>query len=264
MDNVRFAWWNPATKHCRLILRVKFDLKETFNECCRILGIGFDKTNQDYKIVWFRTFMDEMTNDLYPKIFAALYSTKNDLWKYLEPNFSHECQISISQNFTYQNGIYYWMTTGQVIRNKENVYSFLTFDFATELFGKMPGPPIPGDCWATLLATQQKDGGKTEGNKRGDRRRSQLGKGFVNSFIGRTLVTNHLLSQFLQLFPKGGIITFQMSILLLEIQQCTSTGALGPPIGFSTTASFFPSLRPHHYNELSFQSWSSRLWVGME
>ncbi|MCE3216064.1 hypothetical protein HAX54_004669 [Datura stramonium] len=151
MDNVRFAWWNPATKQCRLIPCVQFELQENFQDCCRNLGLGFDKTNQDYKIVWFRTFWDEMTTDLYPKIFAALYSTKNDSWKYLEPNYSHECQISVSQNFTYQNGIYYWIASSNAVCDNENVYRVLTFDFATEIFGKMAGPPIPGDCWATLL-----------------------------------------------------------------------------------------------------------------
>ncbi|PHU14542.1 hypothetical protein BC332_15747 [Capsicum chinense] len=120
MDNIRFAWWNPATKECRLIPSAEFELKETFCDCCRMLGIGFDKTNQDYKIIWFRTFFDEWTTNLHPKIFTALYSTKKDSWN-------------------------------KVICDKENVYSVLTFNFETELFGKMPGPPIPGDYWATLL-----------------------------------------------------------------------------------------------------------------
>ncbi|KAM3375640.1 putative F-box protein [Capsicum galapagoense] len=107
MDNIRFAWWNPATKECRLIPSAEFELKETFCDCCQMLGIGFDKTNQDYKIIWFRTFFDEWTTNLHPKIFTALYSTKKNSRKYLEPNFSHECQISVSKNFPYQNGVYH-------------------------------------------------------------------------------------------------------------------------------------------------------------
>ncbi|XP_060186243.1 F-box/kelch-repeat protein At3g23880-like [Lycium barbarum] len=45
MDNIRFAWWNPATKQIRLIPKFEFELKETFNDCCRVLGMGYDKTN---------------------------------------------------------------------------------------------------------------------------------------------------------------------------------------------------------------------------
>ncbi|XP_075098924.1 F-box/kelch-repeat protein At3g44120-like [Nicotiana tabacum] len=150
-DNVRFAWWNPATKECSLIPRVEFELQERFQDCCRMVGIDLDRVNQDYKVVWLRTFWDEMTNDLYPKIFAALYSSKNDSWKYLEPNYSYECQLSVSQNCTYINGKYHWMTRSKEICNKDNVYSVRTFDFVTELFGEMTGPPIPGDHWATLM-----------------------------------------------------------------------------------------------------------------
>ncbi|XP_059301907.1 F-box/kelch-repeat protein At3g23880-like [Lycium ferocissimum] len=151
MDNIRFAWWNPATKQIRLIPKFEFELKETFNDCCRMLGMGYDKTTQDYKIISFRTFWDEWTTNLHPKIFAALYSTKHDSWKYLEPNYSHECQISVTQNFTYKDGLYHWMASSQVICDQDNVFRVLTFDFATELFGEMPGPPIPGNSWTTLM-----------------------------------------------------------------------------------------------------------------
>ncbi|KAH0658646.1 hypothetical protein KY285_027198 [Solanum tuberosum] len=149
--DVRFAWWNPAIKQCRVIPNIEFDVEENFQDCCRSLGIGFDKTNQDYKIIYFRTFNIKFTAVVYPKIFTALYSTKNDSWKFLEPNFSHESQISFSQNFTYQNGVYYWLASSNVKRDKENVYSVLAFDFETELFEIMPGPPIPGEYWATLV-----------------------------------------------------------------------------------------------------------------
>ncbi|XP_055830995.1 putative F-box protein At3g51171 [Solanum dulcamara] len=32
--DVRFAWWNPAIKQCRLIPRFEFDVEENFQDCC--------------------------------------------------------------------------------------------------------------------------------------------------------------------------------------------------------------------------------------
>ncbi|XP_019243769.1 PREDICTED: F-box/kelch-repeat protein At3g17530-like isoform X2 [Nicotiana attenuata] len=151
IDNVRFAWWNPATKECRLIPRIHFEVQQYFQDNNRSLGIGIDLVNQDYKVIWHRTFWDDMTCDVFPKVYAAVYSTKNDSWKFLEPEHSHLCQIFISQNCTYMNGVYYWISTSQRFCNEDNVYFIRTFDFATELFGEMTGPPIPGEHWASLM-----------------------------------------------------------------------------------------------------------------
>ncbi|MCD7465589.1 hypothetical protein HAX54_001596 [Datura stramonium] len=40
--NVRFAWWNPATKKCRTIPMVSFELQRFFDEHECISGIGYD------------------------------------------------------------------------------------------------------------------------------------------------------------------------------------------------------------------------------
>ncbi|XP_016432857.1 F-box/kelch-repeat protein At3g17530-like [Nicotiana tabacum] len=151
IDNVRFAWWNPATKECRLIPRIHFEVQQYFEDNNRRLGIGIDLVNQDYKVIWHRTFWDDMTSDVYPKVYAAVYSTKNDSWKFLEPEHTHLCQICISQNCTYMNGVYYWISTSQRFCKEDNVYFIRTFDLATELFGEMTGPPIPGEHWASLM-----------------------------------------------------------------------------------------------------------------
>ncbi|XP_060182753.1 F-box/kelch-repeat protein At3g17530-like [Lycium barbarum] len=152
MENGRFAWWNPATKECRLIPRVFFEVQQYWEDMNRILGIGIDPVTHDYKIVWVRSFWDDMQSDIYPKVYAAVYSTKNDTWKHIEPNFSHTCQLCTSQNCTYKNGMYYWISMSARFCDKEtNVYFIRTFDFSTELFGELEGPPIPGDHWASLM-----------------------------------------------------------------------------------------------------------------
>ncbi|KAH0662250.1 hypothetical protein KY290_028217 [Solanum tuberosum] len=117
IDNGRFGWWNPATKECRLIPRVFFEVEDGLEDNDRRIGIGIDLATHDYKIIWVRTYWNDNESDIFPKVYAAVYSTKNDSWKHLEPNFSHECQICMSsQHCTYKNG-----------------------------------PPIPGEHWVTLF-----------------------------------------------------------------------------------------------------------------
>ncbi|WMV34332.1 hypothetical protein MTR67_027717 [Solanum verrucosum] len=153
IDNGRFGWWNPATKECRLIPRVFFEVEDGLEDNDHRIGIGIDLATHDYKIIWIRTYWNDNESDIFPKVYAAVYSTKNDSWKHLEPNFSHECQICMSsQHCTYKNGMYYWISTSKkYIAEGINVYFIRTFDFSTELFGDFEGPPIPGEHWVTLF-----------------------------------------------------------------------------------------------------------------
>lgn len=58
----------------------------------------------------------------------------------------------VSLNCTYLNGLHYWMSfTRDKDNDDNNIYGIKTFDFATELFGEMEPPPIPGDHWGTLM-----------------------------------------------------------------------------------------------------------------
>ncbi|XP_009789040.1 F-box/kelch-repeat protein At3g06240-like [Nicotiana sylvestris] len=146
LENVRFAWWNPATKECRLIPKFNFELLNSFDDHSRTVGLGLDLVNQDYKLIWMRVFYDDEKSDVYPKVFTAVYSLNNDSWKLIEPDLPHDTHLCVSLNCTYLNGLYYWMSL-----SKENVYGICTFDFATELFGETEPPPIPNDHWATLM-----------------------------------------------------------------------------------------------------------------
>uniref|UniRef100_A0A3Q7GWZ9 F-box associated beta-propeller type 1 domain-containing protein n=1 Tax=Solanum lycopersicum TaxID=4081 RepID=A0A3Q7GWZ9_SOLLC len=152
IDDGRFGWWNPATKECRLIPHVFFEVEEGLEDNDRRIGIGIDLATHDYKIIWVRTYWNDYESDIFPKVYAAVYSTKNNSWKHLDPNFSHECQICSSHNCTYKNGTYYWISTSKkCIAEGINVYFIRTFDFSTDLFGRFEGPPIPGEHWVTLF-----------------------------------------------------------------------------------------------------------------
>ncbi|XP_059299085.1 F-box/kelch-repeat protein At3g23880-like [Lycium ferocissimum] len=144
--NVRFAWWNPATKECRIIPMVSFELQRFFDERDNVVGIGYDAVSQDYKVLSLRTYMNDEKRKVHPKVFAAIYSLKNDSWKHIEPNFPYNSSLCESLGCTHLNGVYYWLCV-----TKDNVYIISTFDFTTEMFGEMEGPPIPYDHWGALM-----------------------------------------------------------------------------------------------------------------
>ncbi|KAM3233432.1 putative F-box protein [Capsicum annuum] len=132
LDNVRFCWWNPATKECRLMPKFNFELDLFFEDHSRTAGMGLDLVNNDYKFLWIRVFYNDEKREVYPKTYVALYSLNNDSWKVLdEPDLAYDCELCDNDD--------------------NNIYGIKTFDFATELFGEMEPPPIPGDHWGTLM-----------------------------------------------------------------------------------------------------------------
>ncbi|XP_070005483.1 probable F-box protein At1g14315 [Nicotiana sylvestris] len=110
------------------------------------LMFGLDSVNQDYKVLSLRIYTNEEKNEVYPKVFAAIYSSNNDSWKYLDPNFPYDSNLCESLDSTHLNGVYCWLCL-----DKDNVYCITTFDFVTELFGEMEGPPISGEHWGALM-----------------------------------------------------------------------------------------------------------------
>lgn len=73
--------------------------------------------NQDYKVLSLRIYTNEEKNEVYPKVFAAIYSSNNDSWKYLDPNFPYDSNLCESLDCTHLNGVYYWLCL-----DKDNVY----------------------------------------------------------------------------------------------------------------------------------------------
>ncbi|KAF3633796.1 putative F-box protein-like [Capsicum annuum] len=88
--NVRFAWWNPATKECRIIPSLSFELQRYFDEHETAAGVGYDAVSKDYKVLLLRTYMNEEKRQVHPRAFAAVYSMNNDSWKHIAPNFPYE------------------------------------------------------------------------------------------------------------------------------------------------------------------------------
>ncbi|XP_049410434.1 F-box protein At1g11270-like [Solanum stenotomum] len=151
LENVRFCWWNPATRECRLIPKMNFELLDFFDDHTRTAGIGLDLVNNDYKFIWIRVFYDNDKSEVYPKTYVAVYSLNDDSWKFLdEPDLPYDCNLCVSLNCTYLDGLHYWMSV-TTDSDGNTTYGIRTFDFATELFGKREPPPFPSDHWGTLM-----------------------------------------------------------------------------------------------------------------
>ncbi|XP_049373211.1 F-box/kelch-repeat protein At3g23880-like [Solanum verrucosum] len=144
--NVRFAWWNPATKECRIIPIVEFELQRFFDEHDTVTAIGYDAVNKDYKLLSLRIYTNEEKRETHPRTFGAVYSMNNDSWKHIEPNFHYNDTLCESQGCTHIDGIYYWLCL-----IKGSGYVISTFDFTTELFGQIEGPAIPKNHWGKLM-----------------------------------------------------------------------------------------------------------------
>lgn len=146
LRNVRFAWWNPATKQCRIIPMVQFKLQLFFDEHHTITGIGYDAVSKDYKLLTLQMYTNEQQREIHPRTFGAIYLMNNDSWKHIEPNFPYNDYLSDSDGCSHINGVYYWLCL-----IKDCPYVIATFDFTTELFGRKEGPAIPNNHWGTLM-----------------------------------------------------------------------------------------------------------------
>ncbi|XP_016466440.1 putative F-box protein At3g10430 [Nicotiana tabacum] len=139
--NISLAMWNPATREVRPLPSPEFKLQPSFRQRGCNFGFGLDPTTDDYKVVWFRSFWDNIRNRRVPQAYAAVYSCSRDSWRILQPEnhdiFIYKYCIE-ALGTAYLNGAYYWLLKGERCK-----CSILSFDFGKEVFVEIGGPDAP-------------------------------------------------------------------------------------------------------------------------
>ncbi|KAH0759985.1 hypothetical protein KY290_023478 [Solanum tuberosum] len=144
-DNVYLGLWNPATKEFRTLPPAPFEIEGFFTNHDHQFGLGFDLLTQDYKVVWIRVFWDMPGQGANNCVYACVYSSCNNSWKHLTPEFPPSSTLSAPLDATYLNRVYYWLCRGL-----DDIYTIRSFDMGSEQFGEIQVPDIPSEHWGAL------------------------------------------------------------------------------------------------------------------
>ncbi|KAL8156807.1 hypothetical protein AgCh_001787 [Apium graveolens] len=136
--------WNPYVRRHRLLASSCFrKLLDDRNRTFRVVGMGFDKPTNDYKIVrivYVRDDKDKLFADLAPKV--EIFSLRKNTWRKLkDPGVPR----LVYDHGVYFNGSYYWLELNQLGTERANgcygtEMRIMSFDFHTELFGLLKVP----------------------------------------------------------------------------------------------------------------------------
>ncbi|XP_070040434.1 F-box/kelch-repeat protein At3g06240-like [Nicotiana tomentosiformis] len=138
--NISLSLWNLATREVRPLPAANFELQLSFTQMDRQFGFGLDPMTNDYKVVWFWSFWDDIINHIIPRQYATVYSCSRDSWRILEPtNIIHEFCVE-AFGTAYFNGTYYWLLCGGSCTS--NDCSVLSFDLGNEIFVEIRGPDV--------------------------------------------------------------------------------------------------------------------------
>ncbi|KAH0758476.1 hypothetical protein KY290_021969 [Solanum tuberosum] len=144
-DDICLGLWNPATREFRSLPPAPIEIEAFFPNHDHQFGLGFDLLTQDFKVVWIRVFWDEPGQGANNRVYACVYSSCNNSWKHLTPEFPPSSTLSAPLDATYINGVYYGLSMGL-----DDIYTIHSFDMGSKQFGEMQVPDIPSEHWGKL------------------------------------------------------------------------------------------------------------------
>ncbi|XP_070040437.1 uncharacterized protein [Nicotiana tomentosiformis] len=149
--NVFLALCNPTTREVRSLPSPNFDLPPSFREHRRQFGFRLDLMTNDYKVVWFWTFYDNIRSRKVYQPYVAVYSCYKESWRILQPEnqdiflFKYCIEALVTD---YLNEAYCWLLKGEICN-----FSILSIDFGNDVFTEIEGPdaPRPFTHWVLKL-----------------------------------------------------------------------------------------------------------------
>ncbi|CAN8279356.1 unnamed protein product [Cochlearia groenlandica] len=132
--NNDLAVWSPGSKDFKKIPMVKPG--QTGN----LLGFGYDKVSNDYKIV---TIIDHKT---------YVYAFKQSYWRESVPENSLDCKFK-NRSGTVLDHCMYWIADRSRIENSPDENAILCFDFSKEEYHELNLPMCPKDNFGSWAGT---------------------------------------------------------------------------------------------------------------
>ncbi|XP_050370729.1 F-box/kelch-repeat protein At3g23880-like [Argentina anserina] len=128
-----FVIWNPSVRKYVTLPKpsVRFS---THGDYVASLGLCYDATSNDYKVVRLTTLLDP--RDKYPRTLAQVYSLVTGSWGMLSTLPS--CVVPHSWVQVFVNGALHWLAIHSI--DGEIAYFVLAFDVASETFGEIVLP----------------------------------------------------------------------------------------------------------------------------
>ena len=136
--------WNPYVKRHRVLVsscyRKHLDNLET---TCTLVGMGFEKVMNDYKIVriiYVEDDQGELLGDVAPKV--EIFSLRENVWRKIKNPGVPRLDI---EDGVYVDGCYYWLEKNYAIVEDTSTFHgnnprIVSFDFHSELFGEFNLP----------------------------------------------------------------------------------------------------------------------------
>ncbi|XWS75104.1 hypothetical protein CRYUN_Cryun01aG0056300 [Craigia yunnanensis] len=130
----RISLWNPATREFRILPECNQNIPPS------TLGFGLDSLSNDYKVIYFRTYVNGET---YMRgCHHAVYRMSTGSWRVLKENdvqFFRDLRICPNYNNACVNGVYYWQVFKSYPSRSVTVM-VLAFHLGTEVFKLIKSP----------------------------------------------------------------------------------------------------------------------------
>ncbi|XVE68720.1 hypothetical protein DITRI_Ditri09bG0091900 [Diplodiscus trichospermus] len=140
--NSRISLWNPATRKFRLLPEFNEGVHPKVNShMLHQIGFGLDSSN-DYKVIYFREYVDLETDIPAPRRHHAVYNMSTDTWRLLQGkdvDFFGDLLIFDNANDAWGNGVHYWIALKFLHVNSPKV---LSFHLNKEVFQLIDWPPV--------------------------------------------------------------------------------------------------------------------------